>query len=409
MKLFASLIAQQFASARMVSAAYRDLSGANRQAAINGNTIDGSHVSGRYAASRAARVMIGKIMNGLRHRGVLMALGAALLFGAGTPIAKILLNETNAWLLAGLLYLGSGVGLWLYRLATKAVAVKMSRGDVVWFAGAILTGGMLGPALLMFGLSRMPASGASLLLNAEGVFTALIAWFVFRENFDHRIAFGMAFIVAGASVLSWPGEASFGAAIPALAVLGACLAWGVDNNLTRKVSLNDATFIAMIKGLVAGATNAGLALIGGAQLPSGAVLAAAATLGLLSYGVSLTLFVLALRELGTARTGAYFSTAPFAGAIIALLLLNESVSIQLIAAGSLMLIGVWLHLTERHEHMHQHERLEHSHSHRHDVHHQHAHDEEIGEEPHSHMHVHEPMTHSHPHYPDAHHQHDHHE
>lgn len=344
----------------------------------------------------------------LRQRGVLAALGAALLFGVGTPFAKLLLEGASPWLLAGLLYLGSGAGLFLYRRIARAPRVPMTRSEMAWLAAAIAAGGVAGPALLMAGLAHMPASGASLLLNAEGVLTALIAWFAFRENFDRRIALGMLLIVAGAVVLSWPGEASLGAALPALAVLGACLAWALDNNFTRKVALGDATFIAMSKGLIAGATNVALAIVAGAHFPSAGIVAGAAVLGLLSYGVSLVLFVVALRELGTARTGAYFSTAPFAGALIALALPGESLTWQLVVAGALMAAGVWLHFTERHAHRHTHPRMEHEHSHVHDEHHRRAHAAGVdGGEPHVHSHVHEPMTHEHSHYPDSHHRHTH--
>lgn len=260
--------------------------------------------------------------------------------------------------------------------------------------------------MLMWGLSRMPASGASLLLNAEGVLTALLAWFVFRENFDRRIALGMGFIVAGALVLSWPSDAQLGDTLPALAVLGACHAWAIDNNFTRKASLGDATFIAMVKGLAASATNLVLALIVGAVLPSIEIVLAAGLLGLMSYGVSLALFVVALRELGTARTGAYYSTAPFAGALIAIIFLGEMVTIQLAIAGVLMAIGVWLHLTERHEHPHVHKSMEHNHEHTHDLHHQHVHSYPVAPGTrHSHLHRHESITHTHPHFPDAHHDH----
>ena len=345
----------------------------------------------------------------LRDRAVLAALGAAVLFGAGTPAAKALLGHADPWLLAGLLYAGSGLGLFAWRRLRRAPAVRIARGERAWLAAAIFSGGVVGPALLMLGLSGMPASGASLLLNAEGVFTALLAWFVFRENVDRRIALGMALIVAGAVVLGWPGEARFGEALPALAVLGACFAWGLDNNFTRKVALNDATFIAMAKGLAAGATNIGLALAMGAAMPAALTMAAAGVVGLASYGVSLVLFVVALRGLGTARTGAYFSTAPFVGAVLAIMFLGESVSVRLLAGGGLMAAGVWLHLTERHEHQHQHARQEHSHEHAHDEHHQHSHEKPVAPgERHTHSHVHEPMRHSHPHYPDSHHQHDHH-
>jgi drug/metabolite transporter (DMT)-like permease len=349
-----------------------------------------------------------KLPGALHHTGVPAALGAALLFGGSTPFAKALLASVGPWLLAALLYLGSGIGLTLYRRMRRSPAVHLAAGEWPWLAGAIVAGGVVGPVLLMFGLTRMPASGASLLLNAEGVFTALLAWFAFRENFDRRIALGMLAIVAGAVVLSWPKEARLAGLWPALAVLGACLAWGIDNNLTRKVSLSDATWIASIKGLAAGSANLLLAIWLGASLPPAAAIAGGLLLGVLAYGVSLSLFVVGLRNLGTARTGAYFSVAPFFGAIIAIPLLGEQVSERLLIAGALMAVGVWLHLTEHHSHEHRHEVLEHEHEHVHDAHHQHAHDEPVAPgTKHSHPHRHEPMTHAHAHYPDAHHRHGH--
>lgn len=347
------------------------------------------------------------LKEGLQQAGVPAALGAALLFGAGTPLAKLLLDSVNPWLLAGLLYFGSGVGLTLYRHFSRAPSVRLTRTEVPWFAGAIVAGGMVGPVLLMLGLTGMPASGASLLLNAEGVFTALLAWFAFKENFDRRIALGMVAIVAGAIVLSWPGEARFTNLWPALAILGACFAWGVDNNLTRKVSLTDATWIASVKGLVAGSVNLALAFGLGATFPPIPNLTGAMVVGFFAYGVSLTLFVVGLRHLGTARTGAYFSVAPFFGALLAIAL-GEAVTLPLLFAGVLMAIGVWLHLTERHEHEHIHAIMEHEHEHAHDEHHQHEHDLPVSPGvKHSHWHRHEPLTHSHAHFPDAHHRHGH--
>jgi drug/metabolite transporter (DMT)-like permease len=361
-----------------------------------------------YAEHIAARKL--KKMNwkeGLRQPGVSAALGAALLFGAGTPLAKWLLDAVNPWLLAGLLYFGSGVGLTLYRRLSRAPAVRLPRNEVLWFGGAILSGGIVAPVLLMFGLTGMPASGASLLLNAESVFTALLAWFAFKENFDRRIALGMLAILAGAVVLSVPSGARIAGLWPTLAVLGACFAWGVDNNLTRKVSLTDATWIASVKGLVSGAVNLGLAFSLGAPMPALPNLAGAMMVGLLAYGVSLALFVVGLRHLGTARTGAYFSVAPFFGALLALLM-GEPFTIPLLMAGALMALGTWLHLTERHEHRHVHQEMEHSHEHFHDEHHQHAHDYQLTPgTKHSHRHRHEPLIHTHPHFPDAHHRHGH--
>ena len=343
----------------------------------------------------------------LRQPGVLAALFAALLFGAGTPLAKLLLQAVDPWLLAALLYLGSGLGLTLFRRLIQAAPVRMERSEILWLVGAIEAGGVVGPVLLMFGLTGMPASGASLLLNAEGVFTALLAWFAFKENFDRRIALGMAAIVAGAAILSWQGQVRITALWPALAILGACLAWGVDNNLTRKVSLTDLTWIASIKGLAAGAVNLILAFALGSKMPAVPAVAGAMIVGLLAYGVSLALFVVALRNLGTARTSAYFSVAPFLGALLAVTL-GDPVTPKLLVAGTLMAIGVWLHLSERHEHEHVHELLEHDHDHVHDEHHRHQHDPPVAPGTrHTHRHVHEPLTHSHHHFPDAHHRHDH--
>lgn len=353
------------------------------------------------------------------HPGVAAALGAAVLFGAGAPLAKGLLSSLNPWLLAGLLYLGSGLGLALYRRLGRAPAVHLPRAERGWLAGAVLVGGVIGPVLLMAGLAGLPAASASLLLTAEGVFTALLAWCVFGEHVDRRIAAGMALIAGGAAVLAWPGAdgvAGLGWSWPALLVLGACLAWGIDNNLTRKVSLHDASWIAMVKGLVAGSTNLGLAATASAlgwvaPLPPLAQLAPslpwALLLGLLSYGVSLSLFVLALRGLGTARTGAYFSAAPFFGALLAVAL-GEPLTLPLLLAGALMAIGVWLHLSEHHQHEHSHPAMAHSHAHSHDAHHRHAHDFAWdGQEPHTHPHAHTPLRHSHAHYPDMHHTHGH--
>jgi drug/metabolite transporter (DMT)-like permease len=347
-------------------------------------------------------------MNSLRNTGVQAALAAALLFGAGTPIAKLLLVDVSPWMLAGLLYLGSGVGLGTYRLIRRAPRPHLNRHELVPLAGAVFFGGLVGPVLLMFGLLGMPASGASLLLNAEGVATALLAWFVFKENFDRRIALGMGAIVAGAVVLSWPGQADFTGIWPSLAILAACLAWGIDNNLTRKVALHDATWLAAVKGLGAGPVNLVIAFALGAVLPPLLNVGAAMLTGLLAYGISLVLFIVALRHIGTARAGAYFSIAPFFGAVLAIAL-GDPITIPLMIAGVLMALGVWLHLTERHEHPHTHTPLAHDHWHTHpDAHHDHPHAEPVAAGTrHRHPHVHVELTHTHEHYPDSHHRHSH--
>jgi drug/metabolite transporter (DMT)-like permease len=350
----------------------------------------------------------------MNRRAVILALLSAALFGVSTPAAKWLLGMVDPAILAGLLYCGAGLGVAVLRriagplLSEHASQAPLERGDVPWLAGAILAGGVLGPILLMLGLARTDAAAASLLLTLEGAATALLAWFVFHENFDRRIGLGMACLVAGALVLSWSGTPSITGLLGPLAILGACLAWGIDNNLTRKVSLADPLQIVEIKGLVAGPVNLLIGLAAGASLPGPTVTAIAGAVGFIGYGVSLALFVVALRHLGTARTGAYFSTAPFIGATAAVLLLREPVTLQLLAAGVLMAFGVWLHLTETHEHEHEHDSLEHAHAHVHDEHHQHVHGpNDPPGEPHAHRHRHVRLRHRHPHMPDMHHTHRH--
>ncbi len=346
--------------------------------------------------------------------GIVAALASAVLFGLSTPLAKLLVGTISPLLLAGLLYVGSGLGLLLVMVIrhlrtprTRAIVLPQ-RGEWTWLLAAIFFGGVAGPVALMFGLVTSTAATASLLLNLEGVFTALLAWFVFRESFDRRLMLGMAAIVAGGLVLAWNPGAQSEASLGLVLVVVACLCWAIDNNLTRKVSASDALLIACLKGLVAGAVNLTLALLLGQSLPPTGVTAVALMLGFLGYGISLVLFVLALRHLGTARAGAYFSVAPFFGAALAVVIFGDTLTLPMGIAGLLMAGGVWLHLTEHHGHRHVHEALEHAHPHSHDDHHQHTHDFAWnGTEPHVHPHVHAPMTHFHPHYPDLHHRHRH--
>jgi drug/metabolite transporter (DMT)-like permease len=342
-----------------------------------------------------------------------MALASAALFGISTPLAKLLLGAgTSPLLLAGLIYFGSGVGLSAVHLSRvlfriPSTEAPLRRRDLSWLALIVLFGGVAGPVLLMIGLATTRASTAALLLNLEGFATMAIAWLVFRENVDRRLFIGAMAILLGAALLSY-GGAPTGAGLGALAIVGACICWGIDNNLTRKLSSADPVQIAAIKGVAAGGVNLVLAFSTKALLPGPTVIAGAAAVGLFGYGVSVVLYVLALRHLGAARTGAYFSTAPFLGAALALLLFRDPVTPMLIAATVLMAGGVYLHLSEVHDHEHVHEPMEHEHRHTHDAHHRHAHgpDDPPGE-PHVHRHRHARMRHAHPHYPDLHHSHGH--
>lgn len=345
------------------------------------------------------------------NQSVTYAVAAAVFFGASTPLAKLLVGDVSPVLLGGLLYLGSGVGLGLFRMLRdrgwKPSGIQSHEWP--WLLGAIFFGGVLGPVALMYGLTSVSGSAASLMLNLESVLTALLAWMVFKENADKRIVLGMVAIVAGGAVLTWQPVGAGSSSFAGLAAIGiACLCWAIDNNLTRKVSASDAVFIASSKGLLAGLVNSAVAIGIGGSLPTPQTTVLAMVVGLLGYGISLVFFVLALRGLGTARTGAYFSTAPFIGSAVSLLFLGETATPLFWIASALMGLGVWLHMTETHEHEHTHTPLEHTHAHTHDEHHQHQHNAETNlTEPHLHWHRHSSLTHKHPHYPDIHHQHSH--
>lgn len=335
---------------------------------------------------------------------------SAVLFGATAPVSKALISSVDPWLLAGILYLGAGLGLALVQWGRPLVGLSRSeapltRSDLPWLLLVIGFGGVLGPLLLLLGLANTTASSGSLLLNLEGLATMAIAWLVFRESVDRWLLLGAAAILGGAVLLSWSGQ---GLRLDggALLIASACLCWGIDNNLTRKLSSADPVQIAMLKGLFAGTTNVALALALGAHYPGPLVVIGGAGVGFIGVGVSLVLFVLALRHLGTARTSAYFSLAPFIGAVISVAMFGDPITWQLVAAALLMAFGLCAHVAERHDHAHTHEALEHDHVHVHDVHHQHTHDGPVIE-PHSHWHRHELIRHKHRHYPDLHHRHRH--
>ncbi|VEB35652.1 drug/transporter permease [Legionella sainthelensi] len=344
------------------------------------------------------------------NTSIFAAICAAILFGVSTPFAKQLTGTSSPLMLAGLLYLGSGLGLVLFRLIKdlKWKSSGLLYREWIWLIGAIIFGGILGPSLLMLGLSQTSAAQTSLLLNLESVFTALVAWVIFKEHTDRRIIFGMVAIVLGGIFLAWPNRISSPNGLSTLIIACACLCWAIDNNLTRKISAADPLFIVSCKGFFSGIVTISLSVIWGTNFPGIDKTIAALIIGFWGYGVSLVLFVLALRGLGTARTGAYFATAPFIGALVAIVIFHEPTSFFLWIAAILMGIGVTIHLTENHIHEHIHEEETHSHSHYHDEHHQHEHPFDWdGKEPHTHTHHHNELHHTHPHFPDIHHRHKH--
>lgn len=348
-----------------------------------------------------------------KNKGYLYAIFASVLFGVSTPLAKIILKNQDPILTAGILYFGSGCGLGiLFIFRHFFIRIKSESNlkikDYKWLVGAIFFGGILGPIFLMKGLIISDAGSASLLLNMEGVLTAGLAWFVFKEHFDRKIALGMLSIVAGGCVLSWKGSFNLDHFSGPLFIILACFSWAIDNNLTKKISESDPMQIAMLKSLVAGFINIVIGLLFNANIPNANSIIFTSFIGFLGYGASLFFFVISLRQIGTARTGAYFSIAPFIGTAVAILFLGEGLTIQIAIASALMGIGIWLHLIEKHIHNHVHEEIEHEHKHVHDEHHQHTHltNDPISE-PHSHKHKHEAIKHNHEHFPDSHHNHKH--
>lgn len=347
---------------------------------------------------------------GRSARGAAFGLGAAALFGLSTPLAKVLLGAVSPVLLAGLLYLGAAAGLWLHHaLRPSTKEAPLGRDDLPQLAVVVIAGGIVAPVLMLFGLHRVTALAGSLLLNLEAPFTVLLAVALFREHLGRYAAGAVAFIVGGALVLELEPGALGADATGVLLLAGACLCWALDNNLTQRLSLRDPFAIVRVKTLAAGVVNTALGLVvTGGQLPAAAYVGGALVLGSVSYGVSVVFDAYALRLVGAAREAAYFATAPFVGALAAIVVLGDSMRwYEVVAMGS-MAVGIALLLREKHSHPHEHEALEHEHLHEHDEHHQHAHAPgDPAGEPHNHRHRHEPLAHDHPHLPDVHHRHPH--
>jgi drug/metabolite transporter (DMT)-like permease len=348
----------------------------------------------------------------LSHSGALYALIAAGLFGISPTLTKMVIGDWSPILIAGILYLGSGIGLLVIikyqKIDAKSEFQKLSNIHRWKLLGAIISGGILAPICLSYGIQLASAFEVSLLLNLESVTTTLIAALVFKEYIGRRVWIGKALIIAGALALSVHPGGRFLFSQASLLVVAACIFWGIDNNLTRDVDALSPSLLACTKGLTAGAFNTALAISLGATLLTPKLLLATLTIGAFCYGLSLVLFILALRLVGSSRTSTYFASGPFFGALFAVVVLGDVPTWISWWAMGLMGLGVILLLREDHTHEHTHEELEHTHSHIHDEHHEHNHlGSEEGAEFHSHPHVHSALKHSHQHTPDIHHRHSH--
>jgi len=285
-----------------------------------------------------------------RRKGMWYVLLAACMGGLSTPLAKPLVGALSPLLLAGLLYFGSGLGAAFLSVATPkemtANETSLTRADIPWVLGSIGFGGVLAPLLYIFGLQHLLASDTSLLLNLEGIFTILLACLVFDERINRRFAFGACAIVLGSVIISWNGLQATTDVIGSLAIVGACFCWGFDNNLMRKIAHRSPFQVAGVKGFAAGVIDLILAVPFIAGSPRLAVLGGL-LVGVFSYGFCNVLWVLGLRYLGGARAGAYYSSAPFIGAIASVILLREGFTAYFVAASFAMAAGVWLVWNEK--------------------------------------------------------------
>lgn len=342
----------------------------------------------------------------IARRATAAGLAAAALFGASTPAAKLLVPGAGTLMLAGLLYLGAGLGLTVYAPFRAAHEAPLRRADLRVLAPLIVAGGIVGPVLLVFGLARVSGVAASLLLNLEAPFTIALAVLAFGDHLSRREALGAAAIVAGGAWLTVAPGPVRADLLGVAAIAGACAAWALDNNLAQRLALRDPVAVARAKTLAAGAVSAGLALASGDRLPDLAVLLGALAVGAFGYGASIVLHLVATREIGAARQAALFAIAPFVGALVSLPLLGDRLSLRDVVAGAIMAAGLAAVLKARHAHDHVHDAIEHDHAHVHDEHHGHPHPELVSEL-HSHPHGHAALAHDHPHSPDPHHRHEH--
>ena len=343
---------------------------------------------------------------------------SALLFGAGTQLSKLMLTSVPPVTMAGLIYMGSGLGLLIMTslmsfAGRERSEARLSRRDIPWLLGTMLFGTLLAPITLMFGLTYTPAATAALLLNFEGVATTIVAVLWVREPVGRRMWAALALIVTSCMLLSYRPDAIYGISFGALGVLLACSFWGIDNNVIQKLSGKNPITIVMLKGLCMGTVVFLISRFLGEAMPEPWQILAGMAIGFLFIGgLMSTCLMLAIRGLGSARGAAILSLSPFFGVVFAFLLSDDLPGEHFLLAFIIMVAGSYLLLTEKHCHEHTHPALTHEHRHRHDdLHHDHIHspdDPPIGPAGyHSHVHTHETLTHTHPHSPDIHHRHVH--
>lgn len=349
---------------------------------------------------------------------VYFGLGTAVLFGCGAPLSKLMLEGVSPMILAGLLYVGSGVGLLLFRLLASLAGREPSmhesslkKTDLPWLSGVVICGGFLAPLTLMVSLQHLAPASVALLLNFEVVMTTVLAALVFREAVGKWVWAALFCITTACLLLTYQPGAMTEVSLPAWGVLLACTFWALDNNFSRNISIRDPVIIVIIKGFGGGALSLLAGILIGETFPGYSSSLVALCLGFVCYGgLASVLFLMALRGLGSSRAGSLLAVSPLFGGLLSLLLFSLAPTLLFFAALPIMAIGVILLLTEQHTHVHTHHPLVHEHRHRHDdMHHVHLHIvdevEENTDKEHCHCHAHTGITHDHPHRPDIHHRH----
>ncbi|MEX1377314.1 MAG: DMT family transporter [Eubacteriales bacterium] len=342
---------------------------------------------------------------------IFIAILAAALYGISAPASKLLLDYINPLFMAALLYIGAGLGMWVYFSINKIITkqkseANLSKKEIPYIIAMVLLD-IIAPILLLLGLQRTTAGTASLLNNFEIVATSMIALVVFKESIGKRQWIAMALIIIASAILTFGANDSFSLSFGSIFILLACLSWGFENNCTRQLSLKDPVQIVIIKGFGSGIGALIVCAVWGEFTTDIFYILCALILGFVAYGLSILFYIFAQRSLGAARTSIYYSIAPFIGVLLSWLILKEKITANFLVALSIMIFATYFMITELHSHKHVHKTITHNHKHRHDdEHHNHTHDGII-EGYHSHEHTHEEVEHSHSHYPDEHHRHEH--
>lgn len=315
-----------------------------------------------------------------KNTATFFAILAAALYAINIPLSKLLLVAVQPTMMAAFLYLGAGIGLFLLGTVSREQGEKLTKAEFPYTLGMIVLD-IAAPILLMLGLQYTNSANASLLNNFEIVATSLIAFFVFREALSKRLALAILLVTAASIVLTFEGTGSFRFNRGSLLVLGAACCWGLENNCTRMLSSKSSVQITTIKGIFSGLGSLIVALVTGEQIPGILWIFAVMVLGFVAYGLSINFYIKAQKELGAAKTSAYYSIAPFLGVLFGVLFLRETLDVRFFIGLAIMIVATVLMVKDTIA-------LQHTHAHSHSHTHAHAHGDLIHTHPHEHVHSH---------------------